>query len=434
MTVVRFDSALGAAQALVTAELAAWAHDIVLVRDIYGKVRVAIDDRRRAEKPPKDTLAELAARLDTALGAFSPGAPSMFLLASEMVAPEEIFAAEELSARAAPAGIRILDRQIVGSDWSRTPFADGAANRVALYGIKGGVGRSTAAAVLCWRLSRAGKRVLVLDLDLESPGLGTTLLPADREPDYGIVDWFVEDAVGQADRALVADMLARSPIGEGADVVVVPAGGRVRPGYSYLPKLARCYAEVPREDRTIEFGERLHGLVQELERQASPDVTILDSRAGLHDIAAVAVTRLNALSLLFAFDSPQNWSAYELLFKGWQADPMRTAKFRENLKMVAALVPETETAAYMQSFQENSYRLFEEYLYEETAPGEEAGFNFDVKNAEAPHSPLRVNWSRSIQQFDPIRRPGAVTDEQVSAAFGDFVREATRMILGEPVK
>jgi Mrp family chromosome partitioning ATPase len=56
------------------------------------------------------------------------------------------------------------------------------------FSIKGGVGRSTALAATAWRLAQAGKRILVLDLDLESPGLSSSLLSPDRQPVYGITD------------------------------------------------------------------------------------------------------------------------------------------------------------------------------------------------------------------------------------------------------
>lgn len=69
--------------------------------------------------------------------------------------------------------------------------------RVSIKG--GGVGRSTAVAVTAWRLAQAGKRVLVLDLDLESPGLSSALLPAERLPMYGITDWLVEDLVNNGE-------------------------------------------------------------------------------------------------------------------------------------------------------------------------------------------------------------------------------------------
>lgn len=432
MKVVRFDQALTGAEKVIESEMTESLDVIVIVRDVYGRIRVAIDDRKAHSSTLKENLVRVTSKLHAALGAYSPGEQSLFLFASEMMAPDEIFSALELTGTNLNRRVRLLDRQLVGTDWNRPPFEGESANRLVLYGIKGGVGRSTAASVLCWKMAQSGKRVLILDLDLESPGLGATLLPEPKEPDYGIVDWFVEDALGQAGDAMLPDMIARSPLGDGGgDVVVVPAGGRFRAEYTYLPKLARCYADVVDSEARLEFGDRLHQLVRSLERMVAPDITILDSRAGLHDIAAIAVTRLNALSLLFAVDSPQTWRAYELLFQGWNSNPSRTARFRENLKMVAAQVPETETVPYLESFREHAYQVFERQLYEESAPDAESTFNFDVKDPEAPHFPLRINWSRSIQQFDPIRKPESITTEQLTAAFGDFVNQTSQMIFGD---
>ncbi|HEY1693162.1 MAG TPA: AAA family ATPase [Polyangiaceae bacterium] len=47
---------------------------------------------------------------------------------------------------------------------------DGHKPRVTFFGIKGGVGRSTAPVALAKRLAEKGRRVLVVDLDMESPG------------------------------------------------------------------------------------------------------------------------------------------------------------------------------------------------------------------------------------------------------------------------
>lgn len=428
---IRFDEAWSRANIFVQAHPELAKGGLVLVRDLYGKIRIALDDRSAPEEiPSPGGRRALSEELDRELGAFSPGTSSLFLLASGMFAPEEVFGASDaLWADPARKRYRILDRSVVGADWLREPFQAEPSSipRVTLYGVKGGVGRSTAASVLAWRLSQSGRRVLVLDLDLESPGVGATLLPGDRAPDFGLVDWFVEDAVGQGDEALLRDMVAVSPLGMGgADLLVAPASGRTREMYSYLPKLARTY--------TDPFGERLYRLVHCLEETFRPDVTLLDSRAGLHDIAAVAITRMGATSLLFGIDTAQTWQAYRALFQAWHTHFDRAEKFRESLKMVAAQVPETETLPYLESFQERSYDLFAEHLYVETPPGEEADFNFDPNDPDAPHSPLRINWSRSFQQFDPVNRPGAVTEAQIQAAFGDFVRGVSLIVFGEAVE
>jgi CobQ/CobB/MinD/ParA nucleotide binding domain len=435
---VRFDEAWARANAFLGSHPALSTEQVVLVRDLYGRIRIALDDRHpELALPDPDIRLSLAERLGGELGGFSPGTSSLFLLASGMFSPEDVFeAADTMWADPALKTYRILDRYVVGSDWLRSPFEASRIPRVTLYGIKGGVGRSTATAVLAWRLSQAGRRVLVIDLDLESPGVGATILPLEATPDFGVVDWFVEDGVDQADETLLREMVAPSPLGAGgADLIVAPSSGRLRDGYTYLPKLARAYAEISgNSGEASDFGARLHRLVLRLEEQVQPDITLLDSRAGLHDIAAVAVTRMGATSLLFGVDTVQTWEGYRALFQAWRLHFDRAERFRENLKMVAAQVPETETSAYLESFQQNAYDLFADNLYVETPPGEELGFNFDPNDADAPHSPLRIHWSRAFQQFDPVRRPNAVTDEQVRAAFGDFVRGTGLLVFGEPLE
>ena len=69
-----------------------------------------------------------------------------------------------------------------------------------------------------------------------------------------------------------------------------------------------------------------------------PDIVVLDSRAGVHDLAANAVTRLSTHALLFGVDSAQTWAGYRLLFNRWfQAGQAET--IRSKIKMVAALLP-----------------------------------------------------------------------------------------------
>ncbi len=125
----------------------------------------------------------------------------------------------------------------------RSPFERKTSNpRVTFFGIKGGVGRSTALVIWAWQLAKQGKHVLVFDLDLESPGVSSTLLPQVNLPDYGIVDWLVEDGVGQAE-IVEKSMTASSPLAKdlSGEIRVVSAFGRETG--DYLPKLARCYSE-----------------------------------------------------------------------------------------------------------------------------------------------------------------------------------------------
>ncbi|WP_437877949.1 ParA family protein [Sorangium sp. So ce513] len=427
---VRFDEALERAKEFLKLRGAELGDQVIVVRDLYGRISLALDADRRPSH------ADLALELHARLGAYSPGDDDIFLFRGEMFAPDAVFAAEDaLPLLEGNKDVRLLDRRLVGQDWTRGPLrGDDAAGppRATFFGLKGGVGRSTALAVLAYRLAKADRKVLIVDLDLESPGLSTTLLPGEALPDFGVVDWLVEEGVGQADESLLRDMVQTSPLvsDTAGEIRVVPAGGSKG---DYLAKLTRSYMEAEEAGRTLSFAERLEVMLDQLEAQEQPDVVLLDSRAGLHDLAAITVTRLGAMAFLFAGNTAQTWHGYDLLFQQWSRHPARARAVRENLKIVAGLVPETDRDRYLPSLLESSHSLFARRLYDAVPPGAVSTFNYDLHDSSAPHHPLEIYWTRALQEFDPVRRPQAVPEDQLEIAFGRFVRGAAEL-LGIPLR
>lgn len=435
---VRFDEALPRALSLVRSHLGGFAAPVFIVRDLLGRIHLVLDDRHQPP-PPGEVQAALARALGERLGAYAAGKAARVRLVSQLVDPAAVVDSEDaLVLQDTDGRVRLIERTLIGADWTRPALLseEPAAPRVTLFGIKGGVGRSTASAVLALRWARAGRRVLVIDLDLESPGVSTLLLPLERYPDYGLVDYFVESAVGQ-EAGLAAEMAARSPLSEvsstGGDILVAPATGRSREGYDFLEKLARCYLEVSREGATLDFAHRLSGLVAALEAQFCPDVTILDSRAGLHDIAATAVTRLKATSLLFAVDTPQTWQDYDILLQRWGRHPTLAQAFRERLKVVAAFLPETDSLAALARLRENAYECFQRRLYEQQGPGMIDGFNFDRDDKQAPHDPLPIYYMNVFRRFDPVASRDPLQPMFLDTAFGPFVQGVHRLVFGEEI-
>jgi MinD-like ATPase involved in chromosome partitioning or flagellar assembly len=402
---------------------------VIIIRDLYGRIRLALDTENIQNQD------RISQDLHKAMGHYSPGTDNIIMFKNDLFDAAAVFESDDAIPLRNYPGRYLLDRQLTGQDWRRLPLEGdlNKLNRATLFSIKGGVGRSTALAVWAYYLASFGKKVLVLDLDLESPGIGNTLLPQDNFPTYGVLDWLIEDAVGQADESLLQDMVANSPLsGEsGGSVRVVPSGGIN--DKNYLPKLARAYLEVNYPDQPKSFAQRLSAMLKQLEEYEKPDVTLIDSRAGLHDIAAVTVSRLNSQAFLFAVESSQTWYAYSLLFNHWQDHPALES-FRDNLKMVAAMVPEVNQASYLERFKESSYKLWSESLYEETDKGSIDNFNFDLNASDAPHYPLRIDWSQRFQEFNPLKQLELLTSAHINAVYGDFLKEATRMVTGEDLE
>lgn len=417
----------------------------MLIRDVYGRLRFAVNIDKRDYPQASRNLLEAAGKR---LGDFA--SPGGVLFRDDFTDADALFGHEDWHQTLVPGGesaegtvvselaIRLLDRQIIGQEWLRAASEPGAAKpqapRVVFYALKGGVGRSTALVMLAYRLAREGKRVLLFDFDLESPGLSGMLLPPDRAAAFGLVDWFVEDAVGQGDGVL-QDIVADSPLAEHLDGAIRVAATMGQGEFGYLAKLARVYADVPRPKGPERFAARMQRVVSELAEREKPDIILIDSRAGLHDLGAISIGSLADEALLFAADSAQTWQGYRQLFGHWQQRPDVLRNVRGRLQIVQALFPETDQEARARQFLEKSYDLFRESLYDQIDPGAQTvadGFTFDLEDEAAPHFPLRVRWNARFQEFNPLVsvQKGGIGDEEIELAFGHFVQGLKSRLLG----
>ena len=132
--------------------------------------------------------------------------------------------------------IRYLDRRVVGIDWldhsaTERPSPKGPP-RVVFGSLKGGVGRSTALCVAAVEFSEDNRNVLVIDLDLEAPGVGAMLLPEAALPPLGAVDYLCESSLTEDPSEILDLIVASSPLTKqtGGRVDVVPAAGRTPAG------------------------------------------------------------------------------------------------------------------------------------------------------------------------------------------------------------
>ena len=210
--------------------------------------------------------------------------------------------------------IRLLDRRIVGADWMARPVLEpDSVPRIAFISIKGGVGRSTALSIAAMHLAQAGLRVLTVDLDLEAPGLGATLLKPEELPTYGVVDWLVENGISGIDSTFRADCIGKSSLLDG--ISVVPAFGSQTLAHpaDALAKIARASLEDMRNGTPLPLRQQLQEMLNKFEATGDYDVVLIDGRAGLHETTAAPVLGLGAKVLLFGINEPQTFQGYAFL-------------------------------------------------------------------------------------------------------------------------
>ena len=391
---------------------------VYLVRNLYGQVRVSVSDAVENDASCRGALQRLADRLRDVLGAHGHPAERDVLFVNQSLLTRLDSMALELRP-----GVYLADRLVTGGDWwtVQDPDTDPGVRRCTLFSVKGGVGRSTTAAVLAWHLAHNGERVLVVDLDLESPGLSSAMLSAGARPEFGVTDWFVEDLVGQGNHVIekmtAAPAWARDLEGE---VRVVPAHG-LDPG-EYLAKLGRVYMDTTGE---ASWTARLARMLSCLEAESQSTIVLLESRSGLHDIAASTVTDLNAEVLLFAVDSESHWTDYAVLFQHWQTHGLAT-RIRDRLSIVSALTPDLNTERYLLGFRERSWDLFRT-LYDEVVPASdsEESFSFDVQDEDAPHHPIPIYWTRGLAAGASLRD---IERTPVSQAYTQFFHRFDNLI------
>lgn len=439
MTPLKFDQVVPATLALLREQFSQNTCETTLVRDSFGALSVVLPDNAIANVSGWN---ELAKRLHQALGAYSPGESQVLLRQSDLIDPSDVIGSPDRIRLPDVQNTWLVDRLLTNQDWLREPLVEHPPIPTAVaFSIKGGVGRTTAFALWAWSLARMGKNIVLVDLDLEAPGVAGLLLDEGRMPDYGLVDWLVEALVGQADEALLQECLVDCDLArnEPGRIRVLPAFGKNTK--EYINKLGRIYMPTFASEtgKFLGLADRLLILLQQLAGLPDrPDLVLLDSRAGLHDIGSAAVTRLGAEVFMFARDDYQSWQAYRQLFEHLSksrsvAVGMDDTDLRWRLKMIGAQLEPTESAK--RRFTDTCYGVWSDELYDAGVTSDEEDALrqsskqvpqvFEREQDNAPHSPLFVHFDLSVKNFDLINSENRPDWRVIETAFGDFFSGAS---------
>ena len=170
------------------------------------------------------------------------------------------------------------------------------------YSFKGGVGRTMALVNTGVELARRGRKVLLVDFDLEAPGLDTFEAIKPKRTAPGIVD-FVRRYLDTGQAPEVAEFLEQCPeIGDdGGELWLMPAGAS-----------KSNYAESFRQIDWGDLYEQRNGFIlfEDLKAQwkevLQPDYVLIDSRTGHTDVGGICTRQLpDSVAMLF-FPNEQN--------------------------------------------------------------------------------------------------------------------------------
>jgi MinD-like ATPase involved in chromosome partitioning or flagellar assembly len=383
------------------------------VRDLRGRLRLVVEPD--PGRPPVDLSAlqnelqqELAGYFVAPIWSTGPQRVDEARLAGALLQQAKLWvdpSFEDLGTGArvvSAARWKKLERRLSKQEWLESTgggppweLEQGKPGIVTFYSFKGGVGRTTALAACAWQLARAQKKVVVIDLDLEAPGLSALF---EAEAERGVADFLVDHlATGSTDiEGIVVERAAA--LGADGDRVSVIGAGRL--DASYLEKLARLdfISEGPASGPGGDVSpiERaLRDLLFAVLGKYRPDYILLDSRAGLHDLAGLSLHRLAHVDVLVGRATEQGYRGLDLTL-----GVLAKRKGTDKLQCVVAhtFAPtegNREAVIEEEEFRARSYEMFCKNVYGQKAATIAA-------SDEGLHVPIVIRRDIRLERFSSV--------------------------------
>lgn len=287
---------------------------------------------------------------------------------------------------------------------------------VTFYSFKGGMGRTTTLASVALQMARKGKNVMMVDTDIEAPGLATLFLDEELI-ESGVLDYLLEYAVdGEADiSGYVMDVADPALLREtDGKLYVLPAG---KVDGNYLQKLARIDYQDHREGA---LRDSMCSMLEAIAGKYQVDYILIDARAGFHDMGGIAVSQLPHGAVLFGNHSRQSWDGIKQVIRR-----IAESHVEDMPVLIADCMCENRTSAAFPSEKERfvakAYEVCVENYYgdEEGIPG--------IESVNVAHTPVFL-------PFDPSLRQEIVLYSRGSQEEGERVKAFAQCLLSEEYK
>ena len=230
---------------------------------------------------------------------------------------------------------------------------------VTFYSFKGGVGRTLALANIGLELARKGRQVLLIDFDLESPGIDTFEIFRPRESHPGVVE-YVSSFMSTKTAPDVKDYIYEAlGVGQkGGRLWVMPAG---KGDEEYSQKLSRIswqrlYDEL---DGFLMFED----VKAQWKKYFEPDYVLIDSRTGHTDIEGICTRQLPDAVVILFFPNEQNLAGLKTTVSSIRSEDELRKEIPIKLHYVMSNVPDLDDEEEILSGLQRRFR--EELRYEE---------------------------------------------------------------------
>jgi MinD-like ATPase involved in chromosome partitioning or flagellar assembly len=211
---------------------------------------------------------------------------------------------------------------------------------VTFYSFKGGVGRSTALAFVGSILATRGRRVVMIDFDLEAPGLSFTSSSEASRTTLGVLDYLHQRTLTPKENIpAIAECVRRIDIPTRGELYLVPAGEYAE---GYIPRLT---------DLDVRFfcqgkGNPIHQLLDDINAYLDPDVILIDARTGFTEIGAIALFDKADLGIICFSPTDQNFAGLQWVVEA--ASKQRNYRGFPDLRFVLTPMPAVDQSQQQQ--------------------------------------------------------------------------------------
>ncbi|RMZ58449.1 hypothetical protein D1632_12575 [Chryseobacterium nematophagum] len=212
---------------------------------------------------------------------------------------------------------------------------------ITFYSYKGGVGRSLALVNIATRLSEFGKKVCVIDFDLEAPGLHIKF-PINRhilEQNYlGIVDFVYKFA----NEGILDDSIEKYTLNvtsnKDNNLILIPAGNINSSDYWKKLSSLNWYDLIYENPNGVAFFFKLKELIEE---QIKPDFLLIDSRTGISESSGINLSLLADEVVILAANNKENLNGASRIIKSLSNPDRLILEKSPKLTFVLSRVPFT---------------------------------------------------------------------------------------------
>lgn len=406
---------------------------VTIVRDVFGRLSFLIDTVDKPDDSQRESMENL---LSVSLGGFYTGKTyweNISQKKKKYLTPMFDLLKEERREWIETQGVLfyLSERPIAKKAWvayqndqdAVWPYEDAylveKPRVITFYSFKGGMGRTTTLASVALQLVKKGKNVMMIDTDIEAPGLATLFFDEEAIQN-GVLDYLLEHPiVPETDIThYVLDVTEPSLLGEtDGSLYVLPAG---RVDKNYLQKLARIDYQ---DHRTGALRMAMCNMLEAIRNTYSIDYILIDARAGFHDMGGIAVAQLPHGAVIFGNNSRQSWDGITQVIRTISESHI------DNIPIVIAdSMCDSSTAPSFSSskerFTQKAYTVCTENYYAEG----EALPGIDATNVA--HSPVFLPYDSSLRQDIRLFSTGSAGEDERVRAFAErLMADAYKTVL-----